>query len=85
MNIVFFSEKDLFTFNEWNEFDGITMLFRASTEGNLELVRLLVEGGADKDKATREGWTPLNYASNGGHLEMVRLLIEKGANLDKAT
>jgi ankyrin repeat protein len=45
--------------NKRDEDDGSTMLFRASEEGNLEVVRLLVEGGADLDKADYDGATPL--------------------------
>ena len=59
-------------------------MFIASLEGHLEVVRLLIEAGADKDKANDDGTTPLYVASINGHLEVVRLLVEKGADKDKA-
>src|SRR5210317_757594 len=69
--------------NKRDEDDGRTMLFRASEEGNLEVVRLLVEGGADLDKADYDGRTPLYVACEKGHLEVVQLLLDAGADIDK--
>ena len=63
---------------------GITPLWLACVHGHLEVARLLIEKGADKDKAEMDGMTPLFAACDEGHLEIVRLLIEKGADLDKA-
>ena len=44
-------------------------------------MRLLIEAGADLDKANNDGWTPLWIASQNGHLEVVRLLVEAGADM----
>ena len=60
----------------------MTPLWIASQNGHLEVVRLLVDAGADKDKAHNDGWTPLHRACFKGHVEVVRLLVEAGA--DKA-
>ena len=50
----------------------------ASENGHLEVVRYLVEQGANihanNDYAIR-------WASENGHLEVVRYLVEKGANI----
>ena len=46
---------------------------------HLEVVRLLVDAGADKDKADDDGRTPLWMASQNGHLEVVRVLVDAGA------
>ena len=46
-------------------------------------MRLLVEAGADKDKAgfgTNHGSTPLSIARSGGHYEIAKLLVEAGAD-----
>ena len=51
-------------------------LLWASMEGHLEVVRLLIENGADvsvKDDVA------LRLASRYGHLEVAKLLIENGA------
>ena len=55
------------------------MMF-ASVRGHLEVVRLLCEAGADKDKADNDGSTALMSASVRGHLEVVRLLCEAGVD-----
>ena len=45
----------------------------------MDVVRFLVESGANKDQGTTDGATPLHAAAEGGHMEVVRFL-ESGAN-----
>ena len=59
-------------------------MMAASTRSHLEVVRLLCDAGADKDKADNSGCTALIWASTRGHLEVARLLCEAGADKDKA-
>ena len=54
----------------------------ASQEDHLEIVRLLIDAGADLDKADDFGRTQLLVASENGYLEVVELLIKAGAKLD---
>ena len=56
----------------------------ASECGHLQVVRLLCEAGADKDKANQDGDTALMIASADGRLEVARLLREAGADKDIA-
>ena len=63
---------------------GATPLIVASAGGHLEAVRLLLEAGADKDKASQDGGTPLLHAARDGHLEVAQLLLRAGADKDKA-
>eukprot|EP00435_Cladocopium_sp_Y103_P004191 s723_g1.t1 len=49
-------------------------------EQYLHIVRLLVESGADKDKAAHNGETPLHVAAKNGNSNMVQLLVQSGAN-----
>ena len=50
----------------------------ASSNGHLEIVRLLLEHGADVHARDDE---VLIWASRNGHLEVVRLLLNKGADI----
>ena len=55
-------------------------MYIAAQEGHVEVVRLLLEAGADCNKArTDTGATPLQVAVEKGHVNVVRLLKEAGA------
>ena len=43
------------------------------------IVRLLVDAGADMDKANNDGWTPLQVASRSHHDDIVEMLERAGA------
>jgi ankyrin repeat protein len=57
-------------------------LMMASLKGNLDLVRKLIERGADVNKP---GWAPLHYAATSGHLKIMELLLEQNAYIDAAS
>jgi ankyrin repeat protein len=57
----------------------------AAKGGNLELVKLLVEHGAEINAGALSGATPLQFACMEGKIEMVNYLIERGASLTNAT
>ena len=48
----------------------------------MEVVRLLLEGGADPSIANGDGVTPLMAAAGNGHPEVLRLLLERGVVVD---
>merc|ERR1712034_201815 len=50
--------------------------------GHVEIVKMLVEQGADLDKEAK-GFTPVHYAVALGNIEVVKMLAELGADLDK--
>ena len=61
-------------------------LFEACFNGDVARVKILIESGADVDKATTDdGTTPLYTACSKGHVDIVKLLLEGGADVDKAT
>ena len=52
--------------------------------GNVNCLRLLLEAGADIDKANCSGMTPLHLSALCGHVDCLQLLLEAGAETDKA-
>jgi len=56
-----------------------TPLQWASYNGALEVVRLLLEQGADVEAKDEDGKTALQQAGDRGHDEIVKLLREHGA------
>jgi hypothetical protein len=62
---------------------GQSALFRAACQPlpNVQVIALLLGGGADVDRATNDGWTPLHYAVSQHDFDCVKLLVEGGANL----
>ena len=55
--------------------DGVTVLHKSCFSGQLEVVRLLVENGAELEMRDDRGWTCLHYAAFGGHLDVVNFLV----------
>ena len=64
--------------------NGATALIVASARNHLEIVRLLIEAGANKENSCTDGATALFVASEGNYLEIVNLLVQAGADKDKA-
>jgi len=61
--------------------DGTTALMEASRYGYPEIVKLLLEKGADMDiRKTGGGLTTLEFASVGGSVDVIKLLLENGAD-----
>ena len=68
-----------------------TGLYIASSRGYIEIVRILIDRGADisaqcddrdNDREWRVKWTPLHVASKNGRLEIARILLENGADVN---
>lgn len=58
-------------------------LMVAAWHGNIEMMALFVERGADLRRNNRNGEQALQLAAWGGHLEAVKWLLERGAPLDR--
>ena len=59
-------------------------LILASIEGSSDIVRLLLDAGADVHKArSHSGDTALHFASLNGHRACVSLLLDAGADVDR--
>lgn len=64
---------------------GLTPLLLASDAGHLDIVRLLVEKGADLHASGRGGFMyvhALGLAARSGHIDVAEFLIEKGITVD---
>jgi beta-lactamase regulating signal transducer with metallopeptidase domain/ankyrin repeat protein len=54
-------------------------LYKAAARNRVEMVKELIEAGANVNAEIAGDGTPLIAAARSGHLEMVRLLLERGA------
>lgn len=59
-----------------------TALMEASVQGNVDVMRFLIENGADVNLVDKDGWTALMGATVERRLESVKLLLEVGAHVD---
>lgn len=59
------------------KFNGRTALHVAVSEGNLEIVKYLLDQGADINKPDIEGWTPQKLAEQQAHEEITTLFESK--------
>jgi ankyrin repeat protein len=64
--------------DEW----GDNALMHAVSHGNFEMVRALLEAGADPDLKGR-GFTPLGMAALRGYVRIVNALLKAGADVDR--
>ncbi len=64
---------------EWRSDKDESPLMLAALKGQEDVVRKLIDRGADVNKP---GWTPLHYASTNGHVGIMNLLLEHHAYLD---
>ena len=72
--------------------DASTALHYAASGGRVEMMRMLIDRGADVNASTvslwrpsRGGLTPLHGATDGGNYDAVVLLLEHGADPNAAT
>jgi hypothetical protein len=64
---------------------GETPLMRAAARGHEEVVRVLLDAGADACARRADGFTPLILAVFFGHEGVMRLLVERGADASART
>ncbi|KAJ3308063.1 hypothetical protein HDU76_004157, partial [Blyttiomyces sp. JEL0837] len=62
--------------------EGLTMLHKAATGGDVKAVRRCLKYGAEVDFADNAGWTPLHEAAAGGHSAIVEELCRYGADVN---
>ncbi|CAF3765502.1 unnamed protein product [Rotaria sordida] len=65
-------------------FSNVSLLWVATSINDFEVVKLLVEHGANVNHRTKTNSTPLRGASYNGNVDMARYLIENGADVHLA-
>lgn len=61
------------------EKNGACALIHSAINGNLELIKLLVENGADVDAKDHNGWTAMKWAIEQGHSDVIQFLRSKSS------
>uniref|UniRef100_A0A8B9VKF5 Protein phosphatase 1 regulatory subunit n=1 Tax=Anas zonorhyncha TaxID=75864 RepID=A0A8B9VKF5_9AVES len=66
---------------EFQFFFEISEINLACIDENLDMVKFLVENGANVNQQDNEGWTPLHAVASCGYLNIAEYLISHGANV----
>jgi ankyrin repeat protein len=80
------SSTQVFKENNKNKAVNLNSLdkrYKQYKENKLEILKFLVEKGADVNAKDNDEMTPLHYACENGNLETVKFLVEKGAEIDE--
>lgn len=59
---------------------GITPLHSAAADGHCEVMRMLIDAGANPNSRRSTGATPLYMAAQGGHVDAIKVLLGAKAN-----
>ncbi len=62
--------------------ESITALIAASSEGHLEIVKMLIDGNADVSAKDKDETSSLMAAAARGHTDIVEALLKAGANVN---
>ena len=62
-------------------FGNVQPLHSAAAGRSIEIMRMLLEGGADPNQKQNQGWTVLHSAAQHGDVEMAGLLLRHGADV----
>ena len=63
----------------------MTALMFASWEDHAEIVKILLEKGADPSISDKDGWTALMRAVFKGHTSTAKVLLERGADVSEGS
>lgn len=65
----------------WSK-DDPSFLLVAAGKGELELVKAMLDSGADPNMTDRKGLTPLMYAARKDEPEVIKVLLARGADIN---
>lgn len=60
----------------------VTSMHAGATRGDAEIVKILLEAGADPNARQERGFVPLHSAAANGNVPVVQLLLQHGARAD---
>ncbi|HYD17420.1 MAG TPA: ankyrin repeat domain-containing protein [Patescibacteria group bacterium] len=60
--------------------ESMTALMMAAERGHIDIVRLLLKAGAERDAQESKGFSALMLAAQGGHKNVVDAMLEHSAN-----
>jgi ankyrin repeat protein len=60
----------------------VTALHAGASRGDAEIVKMLLEAGADPNARQERGFVPLHSAAANGNVPVVQLLLQHGARAD---
>ncbi len=77
--------KKIITKNKVNDIDerSMTALHWASGNGNVEMVKILIDNGANVNAQEKSGYTPLHFAAGKGFNDVISVLVKSGADINK--
>lgn len=61
---------------------GATPLHVAAAKGYLDVIKIVLQCGADVDKQDVDGWTPLHAAAHWGQREAAQILVENHTDME---
>jgi ankyrin repeat protein len=68
--------------NRRHFFTQDTLLIESAANGHVDVVKLLIENGADVNLKGEAWYGPLHAAAANGHIEVVKILLENGADVN---
>lgn len=65
--------------------DGYTPLHRAAQSNREEMLKYLIENGANLNARTIDGWQAIHSAAQWGHAAILRILVSAGVDINSRT